>query len=105
MLSKFRTARFQSSAGLIFGLISWFLPLGVAFALLAIIFGLVGLSRSLGKDKYSTYASLTAITLGSTARLGYAILTNTAVEAAVFIAAAGILTTILIIFRYKTKSH
>lgn len=102
-LQKFRSARFQSSVGLIFGLISWFLLLGVAFALLAIIFGLVGLSRGLGKDKYSTYTSLTAIVLGTTARLIYAFSSNTEILSSVVVALGA--TTLTFLIFYKNESE
>lgn len=104
MWTKFRSARFQSSAGLLFGLISWLLPLGVAFALLAIIFGLVGLSRGLGKDKYSTYASLVAITLGSTTRLAYAFLSNRGILFSVVITLGAIVLTSLIFYKYRSEN-
>lgn len=103
MLSKWRSARFQSSVGLLFGLISWFLPLGVAFALLAIIFGLVGLSRGLGKDKYSTHASLTAIILGATARLTYAFSSNTEMLSSIVIVLGATTLTFLIFYKHGSK--
>lgn len=101
MLKTFRSYKFQSYTGLILGILSWFLPGGVVFGLAAVFFGLVGLQRSISKDKNSTIAALIGIILGTTSRLGYAYYTNTAKEISILIAVSAVLVTVWIVYNHR----
>lgn len=99
MLKTFRSATFQSINGFIFGLISWLAPAGVVFALVAIIFGFIGLYRSSSYKKVIFWVSLFAIILGSSARLIYAFSLNNGITAALVITAVSFFATVYILFR------
>ena len=96
-----RSARLQSSIGLICGIVGIFIPLGVILALPAIIFGLVGFYRGLGKNGLSTYFGLVAIFLGVVLRLVYSFYNGGAKESSAIIALLSVMAVVIIFYKHR----